>query len=165
MLIGLICLGSVVVLISLLRLTVLLEFQKMTDFTYSLGKIIIISSIELEVAIMAANAPSLKVVCIKILGGPEKNNGHAGRHSPSNFLRSRKMATALSTCHITSDCDPELAIQGEAKTSEKGYGSSEEILRFDSDTGIFVTSSVAVERYYAGSCQEYAGRLKVARMV
>lgn len=164
MLIGLVGLGSIVVLISLLRLTVLLEFQKMKDFTYSLGKIIIISSIELEVAIMAANAPSMKILFIKFFGTPEKKNGSTDRHTLSNMSKSRKMATPLSTCRITGNCDPELGIRGETKSSEKSYGSSEEILRYDSDNGIFVTSSVAVERHDARSSQD-AESYRAAKMV
>ncbi|RDW71711.1 hypothetical protein BP5796_07745 [Coleophoma crateriformis] len=60
-LISIVCIGGIVVIISILRLLVLLEFQKFTDFTWSLGKIIIISCVELETAIIAANAPSLKI--------------------------------------------------------------------------------------------------------
>ncbi|KAH6696489.1 hypothetical protein DL95DRAFT_507359 [Leptodontidium sp. 2 PMI_412] len=63
MLISIISLGGIVVIISCIRLIILREFQKKnTDFTYVLGKLIIISSIELEVAIMVANAPSLKIL-------------------------------------------------------------------------------------------------------
>jgi len=68
-LILIISLGAIVVLISCIRLKILLEFQtESVDFTYVLGKLIIISVIELEVAIMAANAPSLKILFQTWLG-------------------------------------------------------------------------------------------------
>jgi hypothetical protein len=164
MLIGLICLGSVVVLISLLRLTVLLEFRKMSNFTFSLGKIIIISSIELEVAIMAANAPSLKIIFMKIFGKQERSVGYTEKHTLTNMSKSRKMATPISTCRITGNCDPELAMRVETNTSGKSYGSSEEILRYDGDTGIFITSSVAIERHDARVSQSDAGSFRAAKL-
>lgn len=68
-LISVVSLGAIVVLISCARLIVLLEFDPNgSDFTWVLGKLIIISSIELEVAIIAANAPSLTVMCQKWFG-------------------------------------------------------------------------------------------------
>ncbi|PVH67799.1 hypothetical protein DL98DRAFT_637048 [Cadophora sp. DSE1049] len=72
-LISIIALGGIVVLISCIRLIILLEFQKKNaDFTYVLGKLIIISSIELEVAIMVANAPSLKILCSMMFSSSSK---------------------------------------------------------------------------------------------
>jgi hypothetical protein len=65
MLISIVSLGGAAVLVSMLRLIVLREFQTSTDFTYTLGKMIIISAIEIEVAIIAANGPSLKTFSVK----------------------------------------------------------------------------------------------------
>lgn len=112
---------------------------------------------------MAANAPSLKIVFIKIFRTSERKGGYAERHTMSDMSKSRKLAAPLSTCRITGNCDPELAIRGGIKSSENSYSSSEEILRYDNDTGIFVTSSVAVEIHDAQSSQGDSGSFRQLR--
>lgn len=57
-----ICTGGAAVLVSALRLVVLLEFSRSLDFTWTLGKMIIISSFEINVAIIASNMPSMKAL-------------------------------------------------------------------------------------------------------
>ncbi|KAI1844338.1 hypothetical protein JX266_009432 [Neoarthrinium moseri] len=52
--------GGSAVLVSGLRAIVLFEFSTSPDFTWSIGKMAIISNIEMQVAILAANMPSLK---------------------------------------------------------------------------------------------------------
>jgi hypothetical protein len=104
-----ISLGAVVVLISCIRLSILLEFQKKTaDFTYVLGKLIIISVIELEVAIMAANAPSLKILFqtwlgLKTQNGSRKSNtkGGLGESSRSGKTKHNDLGYAVDcTNHV-----------------------------------------------------------------
>ncbi|KAH6714279.1 hypothetical protein DL95DRAFT_341111 [Leptodontidium sp. 2 PMI_412] len=148
MLLSIISLGGVVVLISILRLTVLLEFQKMTNFTYSLGKIIIISCIELEVAIMAANAPSLRILISKATGGSQDATG--GHHTLSNMSRPQskpRFATTSSTCHITSKgANMEL---GHEHSNQQSNSSQESLTKHISESGILVTSVVGVESHDA----------------
>ncbi|KAL6697077.1 hypothetical protein J3F84DRAFT_367953 [Trichoderma pleuroticola] len=48
------------VLIGGLRAIILIEFSKSPDFTYSLGKMVIISSAEMSIGIIATNMPALK---------------------------------------------------------------------------------------------------------
>ncbi|KAK4069470.1 hypothetical protein Trihar35433_6049 [Trichoderma harzianum] len=52
--------GGSAVLIGGLRAIILIEFSKSPDFTYSLGKMVIISSAEMSIGIIAANMPALK---------------------------------------------------------------------------------------------------------
>lgn len=147
MLLSIISLGGVVVLISILRLTVLLEFQKMTDFTYSLGKIIIISCIELEVAIMAANAPSLRILFSKATGGSQAATG--GHHTLTNMSRPQskpRFATTSSTCHITSKGgNRELTHEH----SNQSNSSEESLTKHVSESGILVTSIIGIESHDA----------------
>lgn len=67
--IAVVSVGSIAVIVSCLRLIVLHEFAVNPDFSYILGKMVIISAAELNVAIMAANAPSLKAVWLKHISG------------------------------------------------------------------------------------------------
>ncbi|KAE8444094.1 hypothetical protein EG329_000876 [Mollisiaceae sp. DMI_Dod_QoI] len=151
-LLSIVSLGGVVVLISILRLTVLLEFQKMTDFTYSLGKIIIISCIELEVAIMAANAPSLKILFARASSNQSSQGTSTQRYGRSNFSKHQDMpgfVMTSSTCHITSSG----ATRNEL---EKPINSSQEALAKEfvfNENGIIVTSSVGVESHSARNSQ------------
>lgn len=52
--------GGAAVLTSGLRAIILWEFATSPDFTWALGKMVIISNIEMQVGIIAANMPSLK---------------------------------------------------------------------------------------------------------
>ncbi|KAL3584537.1 hypothetical protein FPOAC2_13999 [Fusarium poae] len=52
--------GGSAVLCGALRAIVLLEFAKSTDFTWALGKMVIISAIEIDMGIIAANMPAVK---------------------------------------------------------------------------------------------------------
>lgn len=52
--------GGSAVLCGGLRAIILFEFSSSPDFTYVLGKMIIISAIEIDMAILAANMPALK---------------------------------------------------------------------------------------------------------
>ncbi|KAL4804567.1 hypothetical protein BDV18DRAFT_161662 [Aspergillus unguis] len=67
--IAVVTVGGVAVIVSCLRIIVLHQFAVDPDFTYILGKMVIISSAELNTAIMAANAPSLKAVWLKHVRG------------------------------------------------------------------------------------------------
>lgn len=52
--------GGSAVLTSGLRAIILFEFATSPDFTWSLGKMVIISNVEMQVGIIAANMPSMK---------------------------------------------------------------------------------------------------------
>ncbi|KAJ5216800.1 hypothetical protein N7468_009808 [Penicillium chermesinum] len=61
--------GGIAVVVSCLRIIVLHQFAVNPDFTYILGDMVIISAIELNVAIMVANAPSLKAFWLRHVRG------------------------------------------------------------------------------------------------
>lgn len=151
MLLSIISLGGIVVLISILRLTVLLEFQKFTDFTYSLGKIIIISCIELEVAIMAANAPSLKIFFDGALRDSGVHSTPRDHQNNSASLERPRYGTTSSTCQITS--------KGGARTLGRQVSdpnsSQETLTKHDSPQGIMVTQSIACESHEARKSHRY----------
>jgi hypothetical protein len=155
MLISIISLGGVVVLISCIRLVVLLEFQeKNADFTFVLGKLIIISSIELEVAIMAANAPSLKILWSKWFGR-QTFNGTLKEYdiSPSN-ASSRSRGTRRKSAYSGEpsylvNCSNYVPMSPTPRkeTPDRGLKNDSEEQLWKHDSGIIVTSSVGVETH------------------
>lgn len=52
--------GGSAVLVSGLRAIILFEFASSPDFTWALGKMVVISNVEMQVAILTANMPALK---------------------------------------------------------------------------------------------------------
>lgn len=60
MVLGVITTGGSAVLCGGLRAIILFEFSNSPDFTFALGKMIIISAVEIDMAILAANMPALK---------------------------------------------------------------------------------------------------------
>jgi hypothetical protein len=152
-------LGSLVVLVSMLRIIVLVQFEKNIDLTYSLGKLIIISSIEIDLAIIAANAPSLKIYRSKYISRPSTPTRKDQYESITlSTLQGQKVLSQASSCHISSSkssgrsnmMSPELMVEeGDIgiAISRMGIGElsreSQEAL-WKNEDGIIVTSSVGV---------------------
>ena len=152
MLISIVSLGGIVVLISSLRMIVLREFQKETDITYTLGKLIIISSIEIDVAIMAANGPSLKTFWSKFISPSMhttkgSDDQYSNTHKLTDLSSGQKKRTLVSqaSCHVMTSFGPDQVIQrGECQND-----SEEELWK--NDSAIVVTSSVGIETHSAES--------------
>lgn len=157
-LISIVSLGAVVVLISCIRLMILLEFQKKNaDFTFVLGKLIIISVIELEVAIMAANAPSLKILFQTWLGlKANKSSSGSTAHKLGDSSRSAK--GRHNDLGYAVDCTNHVPMtnrDGKQMTHNdhrlQHSDSEEQLWKHDSgiilpnNTGIMVDRSVAIE--------------------
>ncbi|RAO73352.1 uncharacterized protein BHQ10_009364 [Talaromyces amestolkiae] len=86
-LIGVITFGGMSPLVSFLRIIVLHEFEVSPDFTWTLGKMVIVSAIELDVAIIASNAASMKAIWVKYLGkNPFSSTGDQG---PSSYPKQK----------------------------------------------------------------------------
>ncbi len=160
MLISIVSLGGVAVLVSMLRLIVLREFQTSTDFTYTLGKMIIISVIEIEVAIMAANGPSLKTVWAKHISKTvyTGTNQYGGTHKLSNLSSGQKRQKIPSeSSYHTNKYSPGQLVQGRAvPTQEEWQNDSEEKL-CKNEAGIIVTSTVGIESHAAQNSNEFVG--------
>jgi hypothetical protein len=142
MLISIVSLGAIVVLISSLRMIVLQQFQKYTDFTYTLGKLIIISSIEIDVAIIAANGPSLKTFWSRFISRSSTKTEYGTTGNKLSDLSSQRKRTMISQASCQAMNGPDLVIQN-------GSESVEELRK--NDSAIIVTSSVGVERSSAES--------------
>ncbi|PMD65643.1 uncharacterized protein K444DRAFT_608218 [Hyaloscypha bicolor E] len=160
-LIGILSLGSLVVLVSMLRIIVLVQFEKNIDLTYTLGKLIIISSIEIDLAIIAANAPSLKIYWSKYISRPNTPTRKDQYESITlSTMEGKKVLSQASSCHISSsnksgarsnmispeimaeEADIGIAISHERMLGELTRGSQEAL--WNSEDGIIVTSSVGV---------------------
>jgi hypothetical protein len=150
MLISIVSLGGVEVLVSLLRLIVLREFQKGTDFTYVLGKLIIISSVEIEVAIICANAPSLKIFWAKHISksiyGTGKEQYDQSLSPMSSRAKSGRRSIPQGSYIVSSSFNPEPPVpRGTVSSSREELRNESEETLAKHDSGIVVTQSVGVE--------------------
>jgi hypothetical protein len=145
----------------MLRLIVLHQFEKNIDLTYTLGKLIIITSIEIDLAIIAANAPSLKIYWTKYIRKPvPTGKSQSGSHTLST-LQGQKILSQAASCQITSSnrrsnmFSPDLLVEeGDiSQVRPSSYNQSQETL-WKTDSGIIVTSSVGVEVHAAPEQQE-----------
>ncbi|KAL1986815.1 hypothetical protein VTN96DRAFT_5468 [Rasamsonia emersonii] len=99
--IGLICiitLGGCSPIVSLIRLVTLVQFGSNPDFTYPLAKLLLVSAIEIQVGIMAANAPSLKAVWLKHVVkslGSEYPSSHGRSHELSAMSSNKRKVGKL----------------------------------------------------------------------
>jgi hypothetical protein len=158
-LIAVITFGGSAVLVSFLRLIVLHEFDVNPDFTYTLGKMVIISAVELDVAIMAANAPSMKALWLKYISKKPFQSTTTGGNSSSSYRKESSGDTnnELSTIsaksnrikksghtRVTSvDCGTTPGV-GEEQDQRWRNDSKEELFQ-ESSGGITVTSTVGVQ--------------------
>ena len=161
-LISIVSLGGLVVIVSMLRIIVLNLFEKEIDITYTLGKLIIVSSIEIDLAIIDANAPSLKIYWSKYISRPSTPTRKDQYESITlSTLQGQKVLSQASSCHISStniaardgrrdQNNPErMAEEGDIGIAISHIGNedlcreSQEAL-WTSEDGIIVTSSVGV---------------------
>jgi len=149
----------------MLRLIILHAFEKNIDLTYTLGKLIIISSIEIDLAIIAANAPSLKIYWTKYISKPVPTRKSQYESHTLSTLQGQKVLSQASSCHITSTnrgsqnimSPDQLAAAEEGDISQirpsSFYNHSQETL-WKIDSSIIVTSSVGVVVHAAPEQQE-----------
>lgn len=67
--------GASAVLVACFRLIPLFELNSSPDVSYVLGKMVIVAAVEIQLAIVAVNLPSLKALWIKITGGSSAASG------------------------------------------------------------------------------------------
>lgn len=158
-LIAVITFGGSAVLVSFLRLIVLHEFDVNPDFTYTLGKMVIISAIELDVAIMAANAPSMKALWLKYIskkpfqstttGGNgsslhrKESSGGLSKELSVIPTKSNRIKKSGHTRVTSADCGATPGVE-EERDQRWQNDSKEELFRKNSG-GITVTSTVGVQ--------------------
>jgi hypothetical protein len=156
MLIAVITFGGSAVLVSFFRLIVLHQFDVNPDFTFTLGKMVIVSAIELDIAIMAANAPSLKAVWLKYVckrnftsADVSSYNKHAvsgGSGGHLNGSRSHELSAMSKMRRSGHQRVPSINNTAQEQgVGEQWRNDSEEEL-FQNKKGIMVTSSVGVDR-------------------
>ena len=90
--------GGIAVLISMLRLIVLYQFYVNPDFPYILGRMIIISAFEIEIAVIAANMPSMKALWTAVVrkGSASGSGGPSGSYRLSSMEPSKQHRSSRS---------------------------------------------------------------------
>ncbi|OKL58121.1 hypothetical protein UA08_06435 [Talaromyces atroroseus] len=146
-LIAVITFGGVSPLVSFLRIIVLHEFEVSPDFTWTLGKMVIVSAIELDVAIMVSNAASLKAIWVRYI--TKKPFDSTGQPGSSSYQKQKHSAASNELSELPYGSRPKrlrrtrvASIPGDT-TCERGehwHNESEEELFHQN--GIKVTSSV-----------------------
>jgi hypothetical protein len=67
--------GISAVLVACFRLIPLFELNASPDLSYVLGKMVIVAAVEIQLAIIAVNLPSLKAVWVNMTGGSSAGSG------------------------------------------------------------------------------------------
>lgn len=67
--------GVSAVLVACFRLIPLFELNSSPDVSYVLGKMVVVAAIEIQLAIVAVNLPSMKALWIKMTGGSSAASG------------------------------------------------------------------------------------------
>ncbi|KAF2130545.1 hypothetical protein P153DRAFT_220463 [Dothidotthia symphoricarpi CBS 119687] len=86
--------GASTVLVALLRLIPLVELNSSADFSYVLGKIVVVAAFEIQLAIIAINLPSMKALWLRLTGGGSSSGSNPGRSKDGRYkLSSMKGAS------------------------------------------------------------------------
>lgn len=144
-LIGVITFGGMSPLVSCLRVIVLHEFQASPDFTWTLGKMVIVSAIELDIAIMASNAASMKAIWVKYFS--KNASDSAGKQSLSSIQKQQSnelVNLPYSSRAKRSGHTRMVSTDGSASQRKKALEGNESEEELFKGTGITVTSSVAL---------------------
>lgn len=103
-------------LVSGLRYIVLWQFATDPDFTWTLGKMVIISNLEMQVAIIAANMPAIKAFWTL---------WHMGRLGPGMGVDiSSGGSTSRNTRRTENDIELSKGMRGKAKITSKAHANS-----------------------------------------
>ena len=153
MLVSVVSLGGAAVIVSMLRLIVLREFETSPDFTWALGKLIIISAIELDVAIMAANGPALKTIWSKHISKTAftgSTDRYAASHELSGMSSSKRRTQRSSTKQSHQRGEDHFSqprVPTEVRSASSGEISRNDSIEklFKNEDGIVVTTSMGVE--------------------
>jgi hypothetical protein len=75
-------------MVACFRLIPLFELNSTTDLSYTLGKMVIVAALEIQLAVVAVNLPSLKALWIKLLGDESVGSGRSYPKKKAYRLRS-----------------------------------------------------------------------------
>lgn len=139
--------GASAVLVACFRLIPLFELNSSPDTSYVLGKMVIVAAVEIQLAIIAVNLPSLKALWNKITGGSS-----AGSQPLYSNQRSYKLSTVKSSSKLRSNGFSRGSItrlEHDVRSTE----SEEELFKTaglrrasqNPDAGIIVTSEVTIQ--------------------
>jgi hypothetical protein len=128
--------GACSVLVSVLRLIVLWQFYSNPDFTYTLGKMVIISSLEIEVAILAANVPSLRSVWLHHISNRDFSKSGSGNSHSLEELGNKSSVSRTKSRGLEEGRAVKTDLDATSNTSEEQL--------FDGKHNIKVTSSVGM---------------------
>lgn len=142
--------GVSAVLVACFRLIPLFELNSSPDLSYVLGKMVIVAAVEIQLAIVAVNLPSLKALWHKMTGGSSTGSKPA---------YSRQRSYKLSTLASSSKGKSNKVSRGSITRMEhnvRSTESEEELFKQaglrrasrSPDAGIFVTKEVTVKNDY-----------------
>lgn len=160
-LIGVITFGGMSPLVSCLRVIVLHEFQASPDFTWTLGKMVIVSAIELDIAIMASNAASMKAIWVKYFHSNDASDS-SGKQSLSSIQKQQSnelVNLPYSSRAKRSGHTRMVSTAGSASQRKKALEGNESEEELFKGTGITVTSSVALTSKDSGGSSTNLNRV------
>ncbi|KAL7276060.1 hypothetical protein RUND412_000976 [Rhizina undulata] len=105
-LMGILGIGLIAIIVSCLRLIILYRFSISTDITWLLGYMVIVSCVEIDLAIIAANVPSFKSLWIKYVRkgqigkSSSQNHNHASYELSDDSGRSKSSKRSRSRDHL-----------------------------------------------------------------
>lgn len=139
--------GASAVLVACFRLIPLFELNSSPDISYVLGKMVIVAALEIQLAIVAVNLPSLKALWNKMTGGSSAGSKPSYSHQTSYKLStlkssSRSRSKRASRGSITR-MEHDVRITESEEELFKQNGRTQESQ--SSDAGIVVTREVTVK--------------------
>ncbi|KIW88831.1 uncharacterized protein Z519_10315 [Cladophialophora bantiana CBS 173.52] len=152
-----ITMGGIVVVVSGLRLIVVNQFATNPDFTYILGRMILISAVEIQVGIFAANMPGIKAFYTIWRKGELSSNGTKKSQGSAGVVSSGQAHQLATLWNKRSDKNK--TVEDDKTTDGDGDGSERRLTRARSSEELSTaggkgTITVATE-YSVAEDEEY----------
>lgn len=147
--------GGSSVIVAACRFIVLAQLAVATDVSYVLGHMVIVAAIEIELAIIAVNMPSMKV----LFNRRNNNNGESsGKQAQSGSYKLSSMDGKVGP-HSSSAArgggarNSAAPVADVSITRHMADGSEEELWRKEGRDRVYVTKTVAVDSFAIGDAE------------
>lgn len=138
--------GGSSVIVAACRFIVLAQLAVTTDLSYVLGHMVIVAAVEVELAIIAVNMPSMKVLFSRRNNGESSDDRYPKQQSSSYKLSSMNGKGAHSTARGGSR-NWAAPVADVSITRHIAGGSEEELWRNDNRDKVYVTRTIAVDSF------------------
>ncbi|KUI57751.1 hypothetical protein VP1G_10972 [Cytospora mali] len=148
--------GVFSVIVAACRLAPLAELSDTDDISWVLGKMVIVASVEIQLAIVAVNLPAMKALVTRVTGGSIYNRSEPGdgnAYRLSSKVRNGKKVRSVGSRH-----NPAAPVVDVSITRHMASDSEEELWNHGNGFKVRVTKTVEIQSIHSDGETEGSGK-------